>query len=197
MLPVFASNPASALVLAITSFLWIAPEMVRSRVRRPSHGTTTQDRLSGAAVMICIWSAVVLGMLAAFRVPQPAMRLPRQPLFDAGIVLMLAGVAFRWYAIRVLGPFFSVLVNVQPGQTVVEAGPYHWLRHPSYSGAMLTLFGLGLVFGNWLSLLLIMLLAALGYGYRIAVEEKALQQALGEPYRQYMKRTKRIIPFVI
>ncbi len=125
MLPVFVTHPASALAFAITSLLWIAPEIVRSRVRRPARGTRTQDRLSGAAVMVCIWSAIALGMLAAFRLPQLEMRLPRQPLFDVGIVLMLAGVAFRWYAIRVLGPFFSVLVNVQPGQSVVEAGPYH------------------------------------------------------------------------
>ena len=109
---------------------------------------------------------------------------------------MLAGVAFRWYSIRVLGKYFTRQVAIQPGQTVVENGPYHWIRHPSYSGALLTIFGLGLVFGNWLSLIGVIAIAFIGYSYRVSVEEKTLVEALGEPYRQYMKRTKRFIPFL-
>ncbi len=62
---------------------------------------------------------------------------------------------------------------------------------------MLTLLGYGLVFTNWLSLVLVLLLPVLGYSYRMTVEERALLEALGADYREYMKRTKRIIPFVI
>ena len=147
--------------------------------------------------MLCIWSGVFLAWVAAFMLRRFAIPWDRGLLFTAGIMLMLAGVAFRWYAIRVLGRFFTVVVAVSPGQTVVEAGPYRWIRHPSYSGAILTLFGFGLVFANWLSLLLIMIFAVIGYAYRITVEERVLLAALGDPYRLYMKRTRRIIPFVI
>jgi protein-S-isoprenylcysteine O-methyltransferase Ste14 len=197
MLPPFVSSPSAALWLAGAYLVWIVPEAVRSRFRRPGPQVKANDRLSGAVLMLCIWSGVFFAWVAGFRFRQFAIPWDRGILFPAGIVLMLAGVAFRWYAIRVLGRFFTVVVAVSPGQTVVEAGPYRWLRHPSYSGAILTLFGFGLVFAHWLSLLFIMAFAVIGYGYRIAVEERVLLAALGEPYRLYMRRTKRIIPFVI
>lgn len=37
---------------------------------------------------------------------------------------------------------------------------------------------------------------AFAFLYRINVEERALVQALGERYRAYVKRTKRLIPLV-
>ncbi len=197
MIPIYISHPLAAISLAGTYLVWLVPEAIRSRSRRPGPEAKAEDRLSGPALTLSSWVSVTLATFVAFWRRDFAIPWHRTGLFVAGILLMLAGVAFRWYAIRVLGKYFSVLVAVQPGQTVVEAGPYRWLRHPSYSGAFLTLFGLGLVYGNWLSVLALMLLPGIGYAYRIAVEEKMLLGELGDPYRQYMKRTKRIIPFVI
>ena len=37
----------------------------------------------------------------------------------------------------------------------------------------------------------------MGYAYRIRVEERTLLRTLGDPYRAYMRRTKRLIPFVV
>jgi protein-S-isoprenylcysteine O-methyltransferase Ste14 len=68
-------------------------------------------------------------------------------VFAAGLVLMWAGIALRQWAVTVLGRFFTVDVRVQPDQTVVEAGPYRYVRHPSYSGMIITFLGLAL--GNW------------------------------------------------
>lgn len=109
---------------------------------------------------------------------------------------MIGGLALRWYAMLVLGRFFTFEVAVHSGQTVVDAGPYRYVRHPSYTGALLTLIGLGLALGNWASLLTILVCMAVAYYYRISVEEAALVAALGEPYKQYMRRTRRLIPFL-
>ncbi len=197
MFPLFVNHPSAALVLAGTYLTWIVPESILTRSRRPRAGAQAHDRASRFVLMLCIFTGIFLGGAAAFVERQFAVPWERTALFGAGIVLMLGGEAFRLSAIRVLGKFFTVVVAIQPGQTVVEKGPYRWIRHPSYSGAILTFLGLGLVFGNWLSLLLIATFTAIGYGYRIRVEENALMEALGESYREYMKRTKRIIPFVI
>ena len=70
-------------------------------------------------------------------------------MFFLGIALMWAGIAFRYYAMRVLGRYFTFQVDVHSGQTVIEAGPYHYIRHPSYTGALITVLGLGLALGNW------------------------------------------------
>ena len=73
--------------------------------------------------------------------------------------------------------------------------PYRWIRHPSYTGTLLTITGVLLAATNWLALVGILpVLAALLY--RMHVEEQALSEQLGEPYRAYMRRTKRLLPFV-
>ena len=59
---------------------------------------------------------------------------------------------------------------------------------------MLVFLGLGMSFGNLVSLLLLVALPWLALSRRIAIEERALLRALGEPYRRYMARTKRLVP---
>jgi protein-S-isoprenylcysteine O-methyltransferase Ste14 len=57
--------------------------------------------------------------------------------------------------------------------------------------------GFGLSSTNWLSLLVLMGCALIGLSYRIHVEERVLQEHLGQRYQEYMRRTKRLIPFVL
>jgi len=142
------------------------------------------------------WLALSAGFTLTYTVPQAAMLWKRSSVFFVGIGLMLAGLAFRFYAMWVLGRFFTYDITVQAGQTVVEAGPYRYIRHPSYTGALITLVGLGLALGNWAALLTILACMGIAYAYRITVEEAALIAALGEPYKQYMRRTQRLVPFL-
>jgi protein-S-isoprenylcysteine O-methyltransferase len=79
---------------------------------------------------------------------------------------------------------------------VIDSGPYRFVRHPSYTGALIAFVGFGLCLGNWLSLLLITLPISAAFLWRIRVEERALLEALGDNYRAYMERTKRLLPFV-
>lgn len=109
---------------------------------------------------------------------------------------MLAGLILRWYAIAVLGSAFTVKVGIRPDQRVSERGPYRWVRHPSYTGSLLTITGILLCCTNLLSLLAVALPVA-GYVYRIRVEERALVALLGDAYRAYMQKTRRLIPFVL
>jgi hypothetical protein len=65
------------------------------------------------------------------------------------------------------------------------------------TGALLAFIGFAMVLRNWASVLVISLPIALAFLYRINVEERAPVQALGERYRSYIKRTKRLIPFCL
>ena len=176
--------------------IWLLPEVVSSFTNRIGKNLKVNDRASGLAIGLSIWLAIFAGYWSADAVRSLAIPWHRTFLFAIGIFLMLVGVAFRWYSIRVLGKYFTRQVAIQPGQTVVENGPYRLIRHPSYSGALITIFGLGLAFTNWLSLIVVMGIAFIGYSYRVSVEEKILVDALGESYRQYMERTKRFVPFL-
>ncbi len=75
-------------------------------------------------------------------------------------------------------------------------GPYRIVRHPSYTGALMAFLGLALCLANWASLAVLLVQIFLVFRWRVHVEEAALIDALGEPYRDYMKRTKRLIPGV-
>lgn len=109
---------------------------------------------------------------------------------------MLAGVAFRWYAIWTLGRAFRLDVATREDQPLIQTGPYRMLRHPAYSGTLLTLLGMGLVLANWGSLLIILLGGFLGLLYRIRVEEQVLRAAFGQRYIDYRRRTWCLIPLV-
>jgi len=57
-------------------------------------------------------------------------------------------------------------------------------------------FGLGVAFCNWLSIIATTGIVAIGLAYRISVEEEALLSALGDDYRAYAAKTKRLVPGV-
>ncbi|MGH8399505.1 MAG: methyltransferase family protein [Gammaproteobacteria bacterium] len=183
-------------VLDIALIIWVAPEWIGTYFQRSKQGAVKRDRGSHLALILSLTAGMVVAVYCVQDIPSTTITWLQIPLFWTGIVLMLAGVAFRWYAIRMLGRFFTRDVATRADQVVVEAGPYHWIRHPSYSGGLLTALGFGLALTNWLALLAILCGALIGYAYRVHVEERALCEALGDAYRDYMRRTKRFIPFV-
>jgi protein-S-isoprenylcysteine O-methyltransferase Ste14 len=196
----FFGNAAetTALVVAfwVVFYVWFGSELWIGYRLRAAAGAAKQDSGSRILVISSVWGAVAAGIGLAFSFPDAAIRSGRTALFIFGLVLMLAGMALRWYSIRVLGASFTVDVSTRPGQAVVESGPYRWVRHPSYTGGMLTVLGILVCCLNLASLAAIVIVAA-GYAYRIRVEERALATDLGSPYRDYMRRTKRLIPFLI
>jgi protein-S-isoprenylcysteine O-methyltransferase Ste14 len=112
----------------------------------------------------------------------------------AGTAVFSAGVALRTWSIITLGRFFTSRVAIQPGQRVVRAGPYRVLRHPSYAGMLAALLGLGVLLDSWPAVLVIVLLPLAGLLVRIRVEERTLEDALGEEYRRYAAETSRLVP---
>lgn len=81
-----------------------------------------------------------------------------------------------------------------PTQPTYAQSPYRLLRHPSYSGLLLILLGLGLMLGTWLGLAALIVLPLIGMLIRIRVEESVLTGALGQEYVSYAAETKRLIP---
>jgi len=196
MLPLFSTDRLAGFWFGVSCLVWLLPEGISAVRHNAGRDATIRDRYSGYAVFAGIFLALGAGFGFAYGAREFAITWQRPLVFFAGIVLVWAGVVFRRYAIRVLGKYFTRQVAVHVGQTVVEAGPYRWIRHPAYSGTLLTMLGLGLAMTNWLSLVCMLVFSWLGHEYRVWVEERALIEALGQPYREYMRRTRRFIPFV-
>jgi protein-S-isoprenylcysteine O-methyltransferase len=113
-----------------------------------------------------------------------------------GVVVFFTGIALRWYAIIYLGRYFTVNVAIAADHRVIETGPYRYVRHPSYTGALTAFLGLGLCLANWLSLACAVIPTLCVFLWRIRIEEAALVEGLGGKYRDYMRHTRRLIPAI-
>jgi protein-S-isoprenylcysteine O-methyltransferase Ste14 len=198
MLPVpFAGHLGYDAVFIVSYVAWILFEIVTGRSRKTLDPKKARDRGSFFFLVGMIWLGIFLDFMLCFGAQWAAIPWMRTELFFVGIALIWIGVGFRYYSMRVLGKYFTFNVAVHAGQTVVEAGPYRYIRHPSYTGALITVVGFGLALGNWAGLIALVGCVGIGYAYRIRVEESALVAALGEPYKEYMARTRRLVPFVL
>jgi len=116
-------------------------------------------------------------------------------VFYPGVILFVAGSGFVAWCYRLLGTNLSPYPEVVPDHQVVERGPYRYVRHPGYGGAVVALAGLGLALQSWLALLVLIVVGIAALALRIYLEEKLMSAELGEPYARYMARTKRFIPY--
>ncbi len=199
--PIFIGNAgattASVVAFWVVFYVWVGLELwLGYRRRRLPEGATDRDSGSKWRLIASVWGSVALGIGLGFALPGAAIESGRNAVFIAGLVLMIAGLGLRWYSIWALGGSFTCNVTTKPGQQVVQTGPYRWVRHPSYTGGMLTVLGVLVCCDNFAALAALAVAAA-GYAYRIRVEERALATELGGAYSDYMRHTKRLIPFVL
>src|SRR5258708_12045565 len=112
-----------------------------------------------------------------------------------GVILFAVGGGLRIWPVYVLGNRFSGLVAVQPGHTLLTAGIYGAIRHPSYPGLPVNAFGWDLAFRSWAGVLLAALLVPLLLA-RIRSEEAFLRAQFGAAYDAYCARTAPLRPAV-
>ena len=180
-------------------YIWaFTPELML--IRRASKNVKSgqsKDQGSMAFLMASMQIGMFLAFLLAFF---PRLQMPwteRVVCFWIGLALLIAGSALRRYCWRLLGEFFTGDVNARPDQPVIQKGPYRLIRHPSYTAGILMFAGISLALGTWPGVAIGTLSAIIAYAYRIRVEEKTLVETIGEPYADYMRRSKRLVPFVI
>ncbi len=114
----------------------------------------------------------------------------------AGMIMYLSGLIIRWKSIIQLRNRFTVDVVVNRDHKLETGGMYKYLRHPSYSGLLLILAGLGLAMNSVASFLILIVPVFLGLNYRISVEEALLKKEFGEDYFRFCSTRKKIIPFI-
>jgi protein-S-isoprenylcysteine O-methyltransferase Ste14 len=198
-LPVSFASADEALLFSIVFYGWVCSEIIlamvlpRFRQYRSGAKLKRKDRGSGMVVILGVMASVFV----AFAFSEVKVAVLPGGTFYPGIALMIGGIVFRQWSITLLGRYFSMLVSVQEEQPIVRKGPYRFIRHPSYTGALLTLVGIGLAVQSWGAVLVLVLIFGIVYGYRIHIEEKALVAHMGEKYIAYRRETKMLIPFLI
>ena len=161
--------------------------------RHKTGAAENRDRFSLKLLMIGSLLTLWTGIALAFG-ERGAMH--AAPVQIAGLVILGIGIAVRSTAIVQLGRFHTPNVAVRADHQLRVTGLYRFVRHPSYLGALIAYLGFSLALGNWLSVLVLMVVMPCLYGYRIHEEDAAMLAAFGDPYRAYCARTKRLIPWV-
>jgi protein-S-isoprenylcysteine O-methyltransferase Ste14 len=184
------------LVFYIISFAWVVSEIILSRIKRSSVGSSKSDYDKNS--LRILWITIIISINAGSilaRFPFGSIEFfPYQQLI--ALILIIIGIIIRWIAILKLKDSFTVDVNVKENQVIVTDGLYKKIRHPAYLGSLISFLGLSLVFINIYSFLIVIIPITIAFLHRIKIEENVLSQGLGEGYIKYSRRTKKLIPFI-
>ena len=168
------------------------PQLMRERMRGPIQNQQKPwDKVLLAVVMVlCIAMFVVAG-LDAVRFRTSNMPLWLEALGAAGIALGI----YIFHVVMRTNSYATAVVRIQDerGHQVVSTGPYAFVRHPMYSGAILYFLGIALLLGSWYAVGIAVALIAL-FGLRAVWEEQTLIDEL-PGYAAYAQRVRyRLIP---
>jgi len=182
--------------LFITTYsIWILSEISLSLFRR-SEKSDKKDTDKGTLGLI--WTIIIIANILSYYISM-WIYLPvseDQAIRYLGLAFIVLGMMLRLKIVASLGKFFTVNVTILQDHRLKKDGFYKYVRHPSYSAALLSFVGYGLSMNNWISLLLVTGAASTAFLMRIRIEEKTLIDHFGAEYIEYKKRTKRLIPFV-
>ena len=183
------------LIFYITYLAWFMAEIFLNRYfRSGSEDIKDRDKGSLRIIWITIGMANSLALLSAIFIRFPVSSSAMLPY--SGLFMILSGMVLRFFAIGTLGRFFTVDVTIRQGHSLKMDGLYRYIRHPSYSGMLISFYGFGLSLNNWLSLAFADIPVTMVMIYRINIEERLLEKQFGDEYAAYKKRSWRLIPWI-
>jgi len=142
---------------------------------------------------------IITAYACAAELPLLLRYLPLPPLpkvaGPAGLVIQAGGLVLRAWSMRTLGAAYTRTLRTNEQQRVIDHGPYRLVRHPGYSGSLLTWTGFALASRSAPVIVLVSLLLGRAYQRRINAEEQLLNEEL-PGYGAYSQHTKKLIPFL-
>lgn len=114
-----------------------------------------------------------------------------------GLGIALLGFALLQWAQVTLGKSWSDTPRMMKEQSLVTSGPYHYVRHPIYTAFLLILGSTFLISANWMIGGAWIGMTILEVASRIGFEESLMQEYFGDQYRDYAKKTGRLLPKVL
>jgi protein-S-isoprenylcysteine O-methyltransferase Ste14 len=175
--------------------IWLFSEVALNRLM---HSKSSDKKNKDQGTLLLIWVMIAVSItLAVLLTTFETFRISITPIVSyVGLAVIILGMIFRFYAIYSLGKFFTVDVTIRKDHKLKDDGLYGIIRHPSYTGSLISFIGFGLSLNNWLSFALITLIMIVSFVRRINIEERALTEQFGDEYKQYMLKTKRLIPLI-
>jgi len=181
-----ASTTAFTLYLALHD----KPLLARRFAAGPRHEKERSQKIIVSLIMVAFLALIVLPALDHRYGWSPV-----SPFVTiAADVLIVVSFLFIFWVIRV-NSYAASNIRVEKSQTVTDTGPYAYVRHPMYAGAIGLLFGIPLALGAWWWVLLTIPCLVI-LAWRLLDEEKILRRDL-RGYTEYTHRVRyRLIPYL-
>jgi protein-S-isoprenylcysteine O-methyltransferase Ste14 len=179
--------------------LWVLVAVsVLTNVLQPPYPLTApaeggEDRGTFVHIVASVYVTQIAALLELL-VRKP-LTLPFDALAWGALTAMVGGLGLRIWAVRTLGRSFTLRLHVEPGQRIIQDGPYRWIRHPSYAGAWLTFVASCVLLGSWVAAGLAAATLAAAFARRIRCEERLMAERC-PGYQAYAARTGALLPRV-
>ena len=177
----------------LTLILWLISELYL--IYRDRNTTKQQDQGSRRYIGLAVITGISLSWLVGFN-PIFWIQIDPDTIMGISIAIMWAGIIIRFLAIRTLGRHFRTLIHIRDDHTIVKTGLYHYIRHPAYLGSIISATGVTVIFQNILIPIIVVGVLIPAVLNRISYEEAAIYDHLGPAYKEYIKETWRLIPFI-
>ena len=185
------------LVVIVAQCLWGISEFLINKRMRSSEKNADQKSykvlydITLGSLALGIFVGIYLKFNNLFGLYDPAIFFP-----ITGVCLMILGLFIRLSAINQLKQFFTINVAIRGDHKLVRDGLYKYIRHPAYSGGIITFIGCAICYGNPVSFVVIALPYILLILNRIKIEEAVLTEKFGKDYIEMQRKTKKLIPFI-
>ena len=189
------SSPFPArLAASVAMSVVVARELLVSCLRMPRKLAVRPSRDWTVAAVGFSYLGVLYACLAEIHVRRRGF--PALEIALGGGAVYILGLLLRNAALRHLGKHWAVQLDVpqRPGADLVRSGPYAWIRHPVYLGAMLESVGIAIFFGSPVALVIAVLAFCPAELLRARFEERVLLASMGEPYQTYCSEVGGFVP---
>jgi protein-S-isoprenylcysteine O-methyltransferase Ste14 len=187
---------AAMALIGLFAGLWLLktdPELFAERMRL----TARDEQPTADKIFVPVLGVALVTWFVVIGIDQRLHGSDFPPALQAlGLVMLLVSTLLIMWVMRA-NSFAAPLVKVQSerGHHVISSGPYAWVRHPMYSGAVVYFAGIPLLLGSGWGLILSPLFVLL-FAVRIAIEERTLRAGL-EGYVDYTSQVRyRLLPGV-
>jgi protein-S-isoprenylcysteine O-methyltransferase Ste14 len=144
------------------------------------------------AIVLSILPTIILVRDGLFVLPQPFLSISS----NIGLALYLIGISFRYVGSITLGKYFTRSIEIDTNHKLISNSLYTYLRHPLYLGLFLLGISTSLVYGNYLMIIVSIVLMGSTLNYRMELEERAMEQVIGKRYAEWKAKRYRFIPFI-
>lgn len=187
----FAAAPSIATAASVASVVSIyTARILELRTKRDTVAGPVREQTT-LRLFILAGTAMVIGSIVEqLRIGRPF----HLALFVAGWLLAIASFAIRRSAIRALGRFWSLHVEIRASHQLVKDGPFQWVRHPVYTSMIFELLSFALILQSAYTSVAVLLVFVPTLVWRILTEEQALIAKFGEAYEDYRRTTPSLVP---